>query len=83
MLPCFILFWAALELALWGLWDLRPVGVCEWFGARTKGALGTTEYLYGNFDIIWDHFSRFSAPCHQHTPPRIPTHAPCHICSAP
>merc|ERR1719272_2205476 len=24
MLPCFILFWAALELALWGLWDLRP-----------------------------------------------------------
>eukprot|EP00041_Stephanoeca_diplocostata_P033789 m.1123989 g.1123989 ORF g.1123989 m.1123989 type:complete len:182 (+) comp24407_c1_seq5:199-744(+) len=24
MVPCFILFWVALELTLWGLWSLRP-----------------------------------------------------------
>jgi MFS superfamily sulfate permease-like transporter len=47
MVPCFILFWVALQMAGWGLWDMRPVGFLDCGGVR-KDALDPLEY-----GLVW------------------------------
>lgn len=47
MVPCFILFWVALQMAGWGLWDMRPVGLFD-LGSKRTDALDPFEYA-----LVW------------------------------
>eukprot|EP00041_Stephanoeca_diplocostata_P033788 m.1124677 g.1124677 ORF g.1124677 m.1124677 type:complete len:296 (+) comp24407_c1_seq44:381-1268(+) len=45
MVPCFILFWVALELTLWGLWSLRPEMGC---GNTTETSRDDRGHTHGH-----------------------------------